>query len=104
MSKDDAFGRPEIVNRTYPSCVEERMPAIRKFIEASDNINRTLMDLMSDRLELPREVLRERHDPNARTPSESRLIRNPPRPPMSDVEVALGAHTDFGSLVSTLES
>jgi hypothetical protein len=99
VARDDALSRPEIACRTYPPCVEERMPAIRKFIEASDNINRTLMDLMSDRLGLPVEILRERHDPSARTPSESRIIRNPPKP-LDKVEVAIGSHTDFGSLVS----
>lgn len=75
------------------------MPSIRTFIEASDNVNRTLIDLMSDRLGLPRDILRERHNPSFHTPSESRIIRNPPKP-MNPTEVALGAHTDFGSLVS----
>jgi isopenicillin N synthase-like dioxygenase len=104
VSKDDAFARPEVVHRTYPSTVEARMPAIRAFVEASDNINRSLLDLMSDLLELPREVLREKHNATAHSPSESRIIRNPPRPQgMSEEQIAIGAHSDFGSLVSDVE-
>ena len=75
------------------------MAAIRTFIEASDNVNRALLDLMSDRLALPREVLRSKHTLTEPSPSESRIIRNPPRK-MTDEEVAIGAHTDFGTLVS----
>ena len=99
MSKGDALGRPEIVDRTYPSCVEERMPAIQEFTEASENVHRTLMDTISDRLGLPKEILRERHNSPGLAISESRLIRNPPMP-IDQNEVSLGAHTDYGSLVS----
>lgn len=102
MSKDDALNRPTIIHREYPPPVEERMHAVKKFIQTSDEINRTLMDIMSDRLGLPREILREKHDPTKTTPSESRVIRNPPKP-MSQEEVAIGAHTDFGSLVREAE-
>lgn len=75
------------------------MAGVRTFIEASDNVNRTLLDLMSDRLELPRDVLRSKHTLTQPSPSESRLIRNPPKK-MTSEQVAIGAHTDFGSLVS----
>lgn len=102
MSTGDALGRPEIVNRTYPPCVEERMSAIRSFTESSESIARTLMDLMSDRLGLPREILRERHNPPSLAISESRLLRAPPRP-VNEEGLAIGAHTDFGSLVRDLK-
>ena len=104
MSKGDALGRPAIVDRTYPPCVEERMPVIREFTEVSESIIYTIMDLISDRLGLPRKILRERHSSPGPPPiNESRLIRNPPRPMDNNkLEVALGAHTDFGSLVSNL--
>ncbi|KAF8485533.1 Clavaminate synthase-like protein [Gautieria morchelliformis] len=97
VSKDDALARPAKVHRLYPQCVEDRMSAIRTFIETSDNINRTILDLISDRLNLPREVLRNKHRLTEQSPSESRIIRNPPRN-MTKEEVAIGAHTDFGSL------
>ncbi|KAF8576380.1 Clavaminate synthase-like protein [Ramaria rubella] len=97
VSKDDALGRPKIVHRLYPPCVENRMLDIKRFIEASDNINRTLMDLMSDRLGLPKEVLRSKHKLTELSPSESRVIKNPPKK-MTEEQVAIGAHTDFGSL------
>ncbi|KAF8462877.1 Clavaminate synthase-like protein [Gautieria morchelliformis] len=97
VSKDDALARPEKVHRFYPQCVEDRMSAIRTFIDTSDNINRTILDLISDRLNLPREVLRSKHRLTEQSPSESRIIRNPPRNMTKEV-VAIGAHTDFGSL------
>ncbi|KIJ30337.1 hypothetical protein M422DRAFT_36625 [Sphaerobolus stellatus SS14] len=97
VARDDALNRPKIIHREYPPPTEERMPAIKNFIQASDAINRSLMDIMSDRLGIPREILRAKHDPTKTTPSESRVIRNPPRP-MSPEEIAIGSHTDFGSL------
>ena len=104
MSKTDALGRPAIVDRTYPPCVEERMPVIREFTEVSESVLYTIMDLISDRLGLPREILRERHNLPGLHISESRLIRNPPRPMDNNkLEVALGAHTDIGSFVSKLK-
>ena len=102
ISKGDALGRPEIVDRTYPPCVEDRMLAIREFTLASENINRTIMDLISDRLGLSRAILREKHTSPGLAISQSRLVRTPPRP-VDRNEVALGAHTDFGSLVSNLK-
>ena len=102
VSKDDALARPEIAHRSYPPCVEDLMASIRTFIEASDDVNRTLLDLMSDRLGLPREVLRSKHKLTEHSPSESRIIRNPPRE-MTKEEVAIGAHTDFGTLVSEIQ-
>ncbi|KAF8526839.1 Clavaminate synthase-like protein [Hysterangium stoloniferum] len=97
VSKDDALGRPEIIHRVYPPCIESSMSTIKEFITTSDDINRTLMDIMSDRLGLPREILRQKHDSNEHSGSESRIIRNPPKAITKD-HVGIGAHTDFGSL------
>jgi len=97
VSKDDALNWPKIVHREYPPPVKEKMHAVKKFVQRSDEINRTLMDVMSDRLGISRDILRDKHDPSKTTPSESRVIRNPPKP-MTAEEVAIGSHTDFGSL------
>ncbi|KAF8589979.1 Clavaminate synthase-like protein [Ramaria rubella] len=97
VAKDDALARPNIVHRVYAPPVEEGMSVIRAFVEASEIIQRYLMDVMSDRLGLPKEVLREKHNPSEYSGSEARILRNPPTT-MSKEQVALGEHTDFGSL------
>ncbi|KAF8589980.1 Clavaminate synthase-like protein [Ramaria rubella] len=97
VAKDDVLARPNIAHRIYAPSVEERMHVIRTFVEASETIQRTLIDLMSDRLGLPKDVLREKHKLSERSGSEARITKNPPMT-MSKEQVALGEHTDFGSL------
>ncbi|KAF8589991.1 Clavaminate synthase-like protein [Ramaria rubella] len=97
VSKDDALARPNIAHRVYPPSVEKYMPAIRTYVEASETIHRTLLDFMSDRLGLPREVLREKHDSNAYSGCDARITLSPPMT-MSKEQIALGDHTDIGSL------
>ncbi|KAG5640734.1 hypothetical protein DXG03_007372 [Asterophora parasitica] len=101
VAKDDALAYPTPVRRTYPSTVNARMEStIRPFIRRSLDINNTLLDVLNDRLGLPERTLLAKHDMEEWSGSESRVIKNPP-PKLREGEhpcVALGAHTDFGSL------
>lgn len=73
------------------------VPFVRKSLE----VNQTLMDVFNDRLGLPKETLASKHTLEEFSGSEARCIKNPPRPQgMSEEQRAIGAHTDFGSLVS----
>ncbi|KAH8114358.1 Clavaminate synthase-like protein [Phellopilus nigrolimitatus] len=75
VAKDDALAYPDVVHRTYPSTVNAQTgPPYRALLNCH-----TL------------------GDPSG---SEARVIKTPPRRDtiQEKIEVALGAHTDFGSL------
>ena len=76
---------------------------IAPFVRKSLAVNATLLDILNDRLGLPQGALASRHTLEEPSGSEARTIRNPPRPNgASEAQAAIGAHTDFGSLVSVL--
>ena len=101
VSKDDALAFPAVVHRRYPSTVEERMDsAVRPFVRKSMEVNQTLMDILNDRLGLSSGRLAELHTPEEHSGSEARCIKKmPASTPEPPDRAAIGAHTDFGSLV-----
>ncbi|KZV62553.1 Clavaminate synthase-like protein [Peniophora sp. CONT] len=100
ISRDDALSYPVPTHRTYPSTVENRMfGTIKPFIEKSNEVNDTLIDVLNDRLGLPKGALAKRHDVREPSGSEGRAIRNPPNQAYTAEKAVLGSHTDFGSLV-----
>ena len=102
VAKDDALAWPRRVHRAYPPTVEARMErTIAPFVRKSLAVNTTLLEILNDRLGLPPGALARRHATDEPSGSEARTIKNPPRPGgMSEAQAAIGAHTDFGSLVS----
>ena len=75
------------------------LTAVRPFIEKSTEVNDTILDVLNDRLSLPKGELAKRHDIHENSGSESRVIKNPPNQAYTAEKAVLGAHTDFGSLV-----
>ena len=74
---------------------------IKPFVQKSLAVNYTLMEVLNERLGLPKGALAEQHPLEEPSGSESRCIKNPPKPEgISEEQAAIGAHTDFGSLVS----
>lgn len=76
---------------------------VRPFVRKSNDINTTIINVFNAKLGLPEGALAELHsllDPSC---SEARCIKNPPAKEMSPERQALGAHTDFGTLVSYLD-
>ena len=103
VSKDDALAYPTPVHRTYPSTVTARMGnTIKPFVTKSLNINNTILEVFNAKLGLPAGTLAEKHSLYEKSGSEARCIKNPPAQEMSPERQALGAHTDFGSLVCPL--
>ena len=94
---------PNKVHREYPSTVNARMEStIKPFIQNSNDVNMTLMEVFNEKLGLPKGTLVEKHKLYEPSGSESRCIKNPPRSGASAADTsktAIGAHTDFGSLV-----
>lgn len=73
---------------------------ITPFVRKSLEVNNTLLDIFNERLGLPEGALRARHSQEEFSGSEARCIKNPPKPDgISEDKAAIGAHTDFGSLV-----
>lgn len=100
VAMNDALAWPNKVHREYPSTVRARMEStIKPFVEKSIDINMTLMDLFNEKLGLPAGTLASKHMIDAPTGSEARCIKNPPSKGKPADKQALGAHTDFGSLV-----
>lgn len=73
---------------------------IKPFVVKSLAVNETLMNVLNDRLGLPKGELSMRHTADEFSGSEARCIRKPPQGEISEEKAAIGAHTDFGSLVS----
>ena len=100
VSKDDALAWPAAVHRTYPSAVNARMDStIKPFVQKSMEINHSLVNVLNDRLGLPKGTLAEFHKPQENSFCIARVIRAPPHPVLDEKQF-LTAHTDYGSLVS----
>ncbi|KAF9468233.1 Clavaminate synthase-like protein [Collybia nuda] len=97
ISKDDALAYPQVAHVAYPSSVNARMEStIRPFVEACMEINSTMLEVFNARLGLPEGALAQHHPREQYSVSEARCIRVPPSP--GSTKIAVGAHTDFGSL------
>ncbi len=99
VSKDDALAYPQVAHASYPSTVNARMEStVRPFVEACTDANNTLMAVFNAKLGLPEGTLAGLHARDEPSVSEARVIKVPATP--GSTKIAVGAHTDFGSLVS----
>ncbi len=97
VSKDDALAYPNVVHRTYPSTVNDRMEStITPFVTKSVQVNDTILEIFNDKLGLPKGTLTKHHPKDEYSGSEARTTKNPPG--HAPDRMAIGAHTDFGSL------
>jgi len=102
ISQDDALAWPETVHRTYPRTVNARMEnTIVPFVKKSRAINVVLLGILERKLRLPEGELLEKHSEKEPSGSETRCIKSPPRASGEKQTTAIGAHTDFGSLVNS---
>ena len=102
ISKDDALAWPTPYHRTYPSTVNARMEStIRPFIEKSLAINHFLIDVLNDKLGLPKGALADLHQVDKASGCTARCIKAPPMVEREN-KTFLNPHTDFGSLVRSL--
>ena len=107
VSKDDALAYPTPVHRTYPETVNARMEStIKPFMEKSLEVNNTFLEILNAKLGLPEGTLAALHTREEHSGSEARCIKKPPSPsgPLDEAKAAIGAHTDFGSVVSAFKS
>jgi isopenicillin N synthase-like dioxygenase len=98
IAKDDALAWPKQARRAYPSSVNAHMAeTVTPFVKKSVEINDTVLQIFNDRLGFPPDALKKRHSLAEYSGSETRVIKNPPSA-HTPTKVAIGAHTDFGSL------
>jgi len=99
VSKDDALSYPKPARRTYPHTVNARMKStITPFVQKSVDINDTILAIFNEKLGLPEGALDKLHTGSGEfSGCETRVIRNPAAGLAAD-RMAIGAHTDFGSL------
>jgi len=102
VAKDDVLAFPNVVHRTYPGPAAAAIPTVvAPFVRKSLEINNMLLCIFNDRLGLPEGTFGRLHTLEEPSGSEARLIKAPPMPGKALADTpTLGAHTDFGSLVS----
>jgi hypothetical protein len=69
------------------------------FVQRSLEINNMLIDVLNDKLGLPKGMLATKHAQHLHSQSQARAIKAPRNQHLDNVKISLGAHTDFGSLV-----
>ncbi|EIN05631.1 Clavaminate synthase-like protein [Punctularia strigosozonata HHB-11173 SS5] len=97
VAKDDALAYPRVVHRSYPPTVNARIEDIVKpFVLKSLQVNQTLLRVLGQKLGLPEGALERRHTLEELSGCETRCTKVAAR--TEPTRVALGGHTDFGSL------
>ncbi|KAF5343657.1 hypothetical protein D9758_014697 [Tetrapyrgos nigripes] len=100
IAKDDVLSYPKPSRRTYPHTVNARMnSSIIPFVRKSVEINDTILRVFNDKLGLPEGRLDLLHTASGEfSGSETRVIKSPAQAGRPPDRMAIGAHTDFGSL------
>ena len=102
VSKDDVLAWPSVAHRTYPTPVTARMEStLKAFVEKSLAVDLLIIGILNDKLGFPQGTLADLHKPEKNSGCMTRIIRAPPQPGRED-KTFVTAHTDFGSLVSSL--
>lgn len=99
VSRDDLLAFPARVHNAYPAPIDAAREALLDFTTRARAVAFTLLEHFERHLGLPDGALRRLHDegPGKTSPTKARVIRNPPQDDGS--RLALGSHTDFGSIV-----
>ncbi|KAF9034482.1 Clavaminate synthase-like protein [Hymenopellis radicata] len=97
ISKDDTLSYPAVAHVPYPEPVNARMQsAVKPFVTACMEANSTILGIFNDKLGLPSGTLESFHSSGEHSVSEARVIKVPPSKDADSI--AVGSHTDFGSL------
>lgn len=94
-SKDDILGLSEPLPK--PTMLENQRPLFKSFIQNSHSLVTLILTILNDRLTLPRAKLASLHRLDVPSGDQVRFVRAPSQP-IDDSRVALGEHSDFGSV------
>ncbi|KAF8995047.1 hypothetical protein BDQ17DRAFT_1366111 [Cyathus striatus] len=99
IAKDDALSFPEVQHQKYPEPISTSMETVVKpFVNECVSITKTLIEIFNEYLDLPVGSLGRLHSIEESSISEARCIKVPIISKPDEDKIALGAHTDFGSL------
>ncbi|OJD34944.1 clavaminate synthase-like protein [Diplodia corticola] len=96
ISKDDILGR-SATPLPAPSMLRPHRPLLSSFMRGSHSLVNLILRILDARLGLPSGTLPALHRLTAPSCDQVRFVRAPPQP-RDDARVALGEHTDFGSV------
>ncbi|EPQ57829.1 Clavaminate synthase-like protein [Gloeophyllum trabeum ATCC 11539] len=99
ISQDDVLAYPTQVHRTYPAPLREAMEdVVQPLVRGCVAMNLAMLAALTGKLQLPNGTLARLHAyaAGAESCSELRCLRTSPC--QESGRIALGAHTDFGSL------
>lgn len=97
ISKDDILSQtPALPNPPLLQATEAR-DLLEKFIRNSHEVVTLILGILNSKLELPDGTLQNLHRLQGISGDQVRWVRSPPQP-QDDRSVALGEHTDFGSV------
>ncbi|KAK2616968.1 hypothetical protein QQS21_000057 [Conoideocrella luteorostrata] len=95
VGKDDIF---ELCPKwPAPDVLESRRSLIKTFMASAYSIVSLVLELLNDHLSLPTGTLQSMHRLEGHGGDQVRFIKAPPQP-QDDRSIALGEHTDFGSV------
>ncbi|KAJ5242784.1 uncharacterized protein N7469_001111 [Penicillium citrinum] len=95
VSKDDILGISEQL--PAPDILHGNRMKLSSFMRGSHDIVCLILQVLNDKLALPKDTLTNLHRRQAISGDQVRFIKAPPQP-MDDRRTALGQHTDFGSV------
>lgn len=95
MSKDDIMGVTEPL--PAPELLHQNRDQLASFMRSSHEIVTLILQILNDKLALPRDTLSSLHRRQEISGDQVRFVKAPPQP-ANDRRTALGQHTDFGSV------
>lgn len=95
VSKDDILGISDPL--PAPDILSQSRDLLKSFMVNAHSVVTLVLDLLNEHLQLPQGTLADMHRLNAVSGDQVRFVKAPPQP-MDDRRVALGQHTDFGSV------
>ncbi|KAK5724490.1 hypothetical protein LTR15_004535 [Elasticomyces elasticus] len=98
VSKNDMIVEDNKMRRPWPSVVMEHKPLFAKYCRASHETGLLIMDILADKLGVPREEIRQRHLIDDHAGDHIRFTRGPPRKTIEMPEIQTPSHTDFGTI------
>ncbi|OAA69220.1 oxidoreductase [Akanthomyces lecanii RCEF 1005] len=95
ISRDDILGTTK--PWPAPQVLEQQRLFLQGFMKSAQDIVHLLLGLLNEFLQLPEDTLSSMHRVNVPSGDHVRMIKAPPQP-VDDKQIALGEHTDFGSI------
>ncbi|KAL1954382.1 hypothetical protein VTO42DRAFT_1248 [Malbranchea cinnamomea] len=95
VSKDDILGISQPL--PAPAVLNESRSLLKSFMVNAHSVVNLMLIMLNEHLQLPSGTLSNLHRLNAVSGDQVRFIKAPPQP-VDDRRVALGQHTDFGSI------